>query len=239
MSDEDVYDDSLEHSYEFSEECRFANLVPGNWFELKNINRKKTFPYDIISFKDELIKQITDRSEKLQCIDSPYKNVYKNIAVEDIIFYLSETKFNNIVEKCETEVRHPIIAFHGSTKDAVDSILKTGYCIPKIDGNNVAVRHGSMYGLGVYTSPFFDKAISYSHVCNKDKYMYLIVNIVFLGKVKLIPPTPISSSSSLGKPVNGSYTDSSNTRVVQGLDQVISANSSNVIPVAVIKSKYK
>ena len=229
MSDEDS-------SYEQLDEEQYVNLVPGNWFELKNINRSKTFPYGIDDFKNELINQIINRSEKLETINSPFLNRYKNTKIDDIEFYLPDTKFNEIVAKCETETRHPVIAFHGSTKDAVDSILKTGYSIPKIDNKNIRVRNGSMYGLGVYTSPFFDKAISYSPVCPNDKYMRLIVNIVFLGKMKLIPPIP--SRNNLSDPVNGFYADNSNTRVVYGLEQIISAKSDNVIPIAIIKSKH-
>ena len=48
---------------------KFIYLVPGNWFELKNINAEKTYPYDLDALKNEIINQVNTRAEKLSFVD--------------------------------------------------------------------------------------------------------------------------------------------------------------------------
>ena len=100
---------------------------------------------------------------------------------------------------------------------------------------NVGIAHGAAYGPGIYTSPFFDKAMSYTAATNEE-YVYMIVNFLLFGKLKLIAPTGMISKH---KPVNGMYEDSSHTKIVFGMEQLISADPARVFPIAVIKIRIK
>lgn len=217
----------------------FIHLVPGNWFELKNINKTKVCPYTIEQFKDEIINQIASRSDKLSFINLTFGKRYAG-AQETIEFHLSDEKFKLMAKMIESEKRHPIITFHGTSYQAVQSILENGYIVPGLDGNKTDIivkkTHGSAYGIGVYTSPFFDKAMQYGYTHN-DKCIYILINIVFPGTIKLIPPGGIGTD--FKKPIDGIYADNSNTRIVYGLEQIITADSKRVIPVAVMKINVK
>ena len=158
---------------------------------------------------------------------------YPRKSVESIDFYLDKKKFKLIESMLELESRHPIITFHGTSFKAVESILQHGYIIPQLDKNNSIARatHGAAYGIGVYSSPFFDKAIYYT---TPDKtHVYILINMVFLGKAKLIPPRGIGTD--FRPPNNGVYCDGSNTRIVYGLEQLITGDASRVVPIAVMK----
>ncbi len=222
-------------------DSEFIYLVPGNWFEIKNIDQDKTCPYDIENLKAEITNQINNRNEKLDLINISFGGTHGKNIIEEIIFYLDEEKMATMIKIMSTEKRHPIITFHGTNAAAVNSILENGYIIPQLNKNNgvgTKVAHGAVYGIGVYTSPFYDKAYSYCK-SSTDKYVYLLINMVFLGVVKLIPPnsTCVTKITDYSAPINGIYTDGSNTRIVYGLEQVISADSSKVFPVAVLKIK--
>jgi hypothetical protein len=223
----------------------FIYLVPGNWFELKNINKEKVCPYDIDMLKNEIINQITSRSDKLSFINLTFGSSHTKTE-ENIEFYLSDEKFQSMIKILESESRHPIITFHGTTYQAVQSILENGYVVPGLNDTKTDVivkrTHGAAYGIGVYTSPFFDKAMQYTTTHN-DKCVYILINMLFPGKIKLIPPGGIGTD--FKKPINGTYADGSNTRIVYGLEQIITADAGKVIPIAVMKisinnpSKYK
>ena len=43
----------------------FIYLMPGNWFELRNINQEKTVPFDIEMLKEEILNQVNNRSDNL------------------------------------------------------------------------------------------------------------------------------------------------------------------------------
>jgi hypothetical protein len=219
----------------------FIYLMPGNWFELKNINADKTYPFDLDALKEEILNQVNCRSEKLGFINLSFGSKYRNNVVEDIVFHLDEKKFSKMVEMLETEMRHPIITFHGTSLDATNSILENGYIIPKGHGsnqkqnkNNIIVKttHGSAYGTGIYSSPFFDKAMYYAKP-DGATHVYIIINIVFLGTMKLIPPG--HNFTDFKAPINGSYPDGSNTRIVYGLDQLVLADPERIYPVAIMK----
>lgn len=204
--------------------------MPGNWFELKNTNTDKTVPYDIEMLKEEITNQVNNRSEKLNFIDISFGKKYKKNTVDDIKFHLDENKFAQIANMLQSETRHPIITFHGSSHDAVKSIIDGGYIIPGT--GKIKKTHGSAYGNGVYSSPFFDKAMYYTCATN-TKCVYILINMVFLGKMKMIPPS--NSLTDFSKPVNGVYKDGSNTRIVYGLEQLICADSQRIIPVAIME----
>lgn len=219
--------------------------MPGNWFEIKNINHDKTFPYDLDALKDEILKQIMDRAEKLSIINIDFGNIYPKNTIEDIDFYLDQEQFAEIAEMMKNETRHPMVTFHGTTKlETVMSIIEHGYLIPG-DPNSIIViqkAHGAAYGPGVYSTPFFDKAMYYTR-SSETKYVYILVNFLLLGKIKMIPaagildkayPKVVTSSDGI---VDHVYKDGSNTRIVFGLDQIISANKKRVVPMGVIRIK--
>ena len=211
--------------------------MPGNWFELKNINPDKIYPYSMDSFKEEILNQVNSRSEKLELINSSFGSKRNNNIVESITFHLDDKKFSSMINMLADEKRHPIITFHGTSLEAVNSILATGYIIPGSGKNKMDViikTHGSMYGTGIYSSPFFDKAMQYT-TATTAKYVYILINVVFLGTMKLIPPNTKLTDFKL--PINGKYSDNSNTRIVYGLEQLISADSEKIIPIAVMKIK--
>lgn len=217
----------------------FIYLVPGNWFEIKNIDTEKTYPFDLESFKTEVINQIYNRNEKLDFINISFGNEQCKNTIDEIIFYLDNEKFSNMSKIILSEKRHPIISFHGTNIDAMNSILENGYIIPQLNKNTeVKVAHGAVYGIGVYTSPFYDKALYY---CKKstNKYVYILVNMIFLGVMKLIPQNNNAKLTNFSAPINGTYSDFSNTRIVYGLEQIISADPSRVFPLAVLKIRVR
>ena len=208
----------------------YIYLNPGNWFELKNISKDTTFPFDIETFKNEILNQVNDRSEKLSFIDLSFGKKYHKTTITNIEFYLDQEKFTNMANMISNESRHPIITFHGTSKAAVESILASGYIIPG-QNSNVKNKHGTAFGIGIYSSPFFDKAVYYT-IPDNDKNIYVLINIVMLGKMKLG-----NSFKSNDRPKNGTYSDGSNTNVVYGLDQLISADPTRIIPVAIMEIK--
>lgn len=218
---------------EIDDNCDFIYLMPGNWLELRNINMDKTYPYDIETLKTEILSQVNNRTDKLSFIDSIFNNKYN--VTEEITFYLDKSKFLTMIDMIKAEKIHPIITFHGTSLAAVNSILESGYVIPTIKNDkNIVItkKHGSMYGTGVYSSPFFGKSMGYT-ITDDTKCVYVIINLVFLGKMKLIPP--ISSQNIKDIPKNGSYQDGSNTRIVFGLEQLVCSDCERIIPIAVMK----
>ena len=211
----------------------FVYLQPGNWFELKNMDNDKKFPYDLGTLSAEILNQVKNRSTNLDFIDIHFGSKYKKKEIEDIVFYLDEEKFSLIQKMIENETRHPIITFHGTTSATiVESILQKGYIIPGTN-KTVKVRNGTAYGAGIYTSPHLDKCLCYTQVDNSG-YVYVLINLLFLGKFKLIPPNNSAPSATIK---NGTYSNGFNTHIVYGLEQLISADSKRVMSVAVMKIK--
>lgn len=211
----------------------FIYLVPGNWFEIKNLKTDKVWPYDFEAFKAEVLNQVSNRSEMLGFIKSNYGSHYgaNNKFVENVIFHLDEEKFEQLAAQAASEKCHPILTFHGTSPAATDAILETGYRIPQMT-KGVKVAHGAMYGVGVYTSPFFDKAISYVGQQPQQQGVALLINMVFLGTVKMIPPGGKVDNK---VPVGGIHSDGSHTRVVFGLDQLMTSDPIRVVPIAVVE----
>ena len=220
-------------------ENKFIYLVPGNWFELKNINTEKIHPYDLDALNEEIINQVNTRADKLSFIDISFGSKYTKCKIEDITMHIDPTKFDRIAKLLTKEKRHPIITFHGTSHEAVQSILDHGYIIPGLEKNTntgsvrigVQKKHGSAYGVGIYSSPFFDKANYYTAA--KNGFVYVLINMVFLGTLKMVPPGVGSANTT--SPTNGSYPDGSNTRIVYGLEQLVSADSNRIVPVGVMK----
>ena len=197
----------------------FMYLIPGNWFELKNLIAAKTYPYDIGTFKTEILSQVNSRAEKLSFINNSIGVRYTNAKIIDITFYLDNNKFNSMANILSLEKRHPVITFHGTSSfDTVKSILEHGYIIPGITniktGIMVHKAHGSIYGIGVYSSPFFDKANCYT-TPDKDGYVYILINIVFLGIARLVSNGMQDIDHKA--PINGKYSDGINTRLSKNI----------------------
>lgn len=216
---------------------KFIYLIPGNWFELRTMNPEKTYPYDLQSFKNEIINQVNSRSAKLSFINISFGSRYSKCQVDEISMHISEDIFNKISELLSKENRHPVITFHGTSYESVKSIIASGYIIPHTGNNKsiVKMKHGSLYGVGIYSSPFFDKANYYT--TDKDGFVYVIINFVLLGTSKMIPPT--SSLVDKNYPNCGKYTDGSNTRIVFGLEQLVSADPNRIIPIGTMKISIK
>lgn len=213
-------------------EDRFLYLVPGNWFEIRNINKSKVFPYDVATLQQEIIDQVNSNEDKLRFINLQFGSHYTNKKIVDIQFYIDDNKFMKLLDLLENEKRHPIVTFHGTSLDAANSILKDGYIIPGLSNDkSVKVKNGSVYGIGVYSSPFFDKAMYYTRVNNG--HVYMLINMVFVGKSTMIAPS--KHNIIFKKPINGVYDDGFHTRIVFGLDQIICADSNRVVPIALLK----
>lgn len=212
-------------------EKEFIYLIPGNWFELKNIIANKTTPYDLQMFKDEILLQVNNRAEKLSFIDLKHGTPYPNAIVEHISVHFDNKKFKQIAKILEKEQRHPMITFHGTKPESVDSIIAHGYQIP---GKNKLAKlaNGSAYGIGIYSSPFFEKANYYARPDDKG-YIYILINLLFPGKAKLISPG--EHDIDRNHPINGCYDNGFNTRIVYGLDQIVTADPNRIIPIAVMK----
>ena len=70
---------------------------------------------------------------------------------------------------------------------------------------------------------------------DRIKYVYVLINIVILGKFKLIAPGGNETIKHNPPPTNGCYSDGSNTRIVYGLEQLVCADPKRIIPIAVMK----
>ena len=208
-------------------------LNSGNWFELKSFNKEKSQPYDLFSLQKEIFEQINSREKNLEFINITFGKRYTRTELTDIEFHLTENQLKNFSNKMQSEKMHPIITFHGtSDPKTVESIFKSGYLIPGT--GSVKKAHGSAYGNGIYSSPHFDKAIYYTKP-DEIKTVYVLVNLVFLGRMKLIPPGGLGIDHV--EPINGAYSDGTNTRIVYGLEQLVCADSSRIVPVGVMKIK--
>lgn len=223
---------------ETAENFDYVCFMPGNWFELRTFNKTKSIPYDLDNLKNEILSQINDRYEKLNFIDLKFYSKYPKQNIESIDFFINEQKMCQMSEFMTTETRHPIITFHGTNSfDTVKSIVDKGYIIPGMNPGALTVKkaHGSLYGTGVYSSPHFEKSIYYT--TPNANYIYIVVNMLFMGVSKLIPFNSTMTPDIGSKPINGIYTDNSNTRMVFGLEQIISADPNRVVPVAIMKIK--
>lgn len=219
----DVFDDET-----------YMYLMPGDWYQLKNIDHSKTFPYNLQTLQQEIVNQINSNADKLEFIRQSMNFPTKRGLKYEIDFHLDQTKFNLMADLLVGEKRHPIITFHGTNIAATNAIISNGYAIAGLEGG-VRIANGAVYGKGVYSSPFYDKATYYAR--NDNGVVHILVNMMFLGVIKMIPAS--NSMTNLSDPVDGLFSDGSNTRVVYGLDQIICASSQRVIPVAVIHVSSK
>ena len=67
---------------------KFIYLAPGNWFELRNINKDKSHPFDLQCLKKEIINQVNNHADKLSFINISFGKKYNNCNVEEIVMDL-------------------------------------------------------------------------------------------------------------------------------------------------------
>ncbi|KAH9330190.1 hypothetical protein KI387_002298 [Taxus chinensis] len=89
------------------------------------------------------------------------RNDYKVIKVEHIFNKSLQIQYEKAKEALKREKKcvEEMLVFHGTDKDAIEKIIEEGF---KIGGEGVEVRHGSVYGKGVYTALDPNTSISYS-----------------------------------------------------------------------------
>lgn len=207
----------------------FIYLKKGNWFELSIFNPNKNSHqydlFDIQTLQEEVLNHILTSSEKLSIINVSYGKKYQKSEIIDITMSLRPDRFDIIKEFLQTEKRHPIVTFHGTTKfDVVQKIMEEGYIIAG-KSSKVKVIHGSAYGTGVYSTPHIDKALQYTHIDND--HVYVLINFVLLGNVIMIGDT-------------GNTDDKlADTKIVYGLDQIISKKRERIIPMGYLTLRVK
>jgi hypothetical protein len=208
-------------------------LCEGNWFELKNFRKENSRPYDLESLVSEIQTQVDSRKDNLKFIDINFHKQYQNVVTEEIKWNLSLEQFQRICTNYPDEKVHPIITFHGTTDSkVVENIFRIGYIVPGTNG--IRIAHGSAYGNGVYSSPHFDKAMYYTKP--DGSHVYVLINLVFPGKTKLVPPAA-SGFVDRSNPVGGTFADGTHTRIVYGLEQLVTADADRVVPIGVMKLK--
>ena len=210
----------------------FVYLRPdSNWFIVENLHKNDDlFPYDCDTLKNEITNQLSNRYEYMDVFKTKFCfNVNSSEVKEQLDFYIDDNKLALMATFMDDEKIHPMITFHGTSKETIELILNNGYIIPGTN-KNVKIVHGAVYGPGIYSSPFYDKARYYA-AKDKESFMYIIVNLLFPGKIKLISDIPDSKEKI---PFNGVFKDNIHTKIVYGLDQIICADPKRVISVAVI-----
>lgn len=203
-----------------------------NWFEshYMKADTERLFPYDIESLENEIRDQVSKRYENTAIFKDRLKTNERTLN-ESIDFRISEMAMGRMASYMEAEIIHPIITFHGTSLEACTNIIDNGYDIAGLKDSKIKTAHGARYGYGVYTSPFFDFAKLYS-TKKPGESKYVLINLVFCGKFKLVPNN--SSLVDKSKPVNNKYNDGTDTHIIYGYEQIISADPDRVIPIAII-----
>ncbi|AYV85507.1 MAG: hypothetical protein Satyrvirus20_14 [Satyrvirus sp.] len=72
------------------------------------MNKEKTVPYDVENFKNEILDQVRDRSNKLSFIDIDFGSGYNNNnMIEKIDFNLGNEKMKKMSNMVMSEKIHP------------------------------------------------------------------------------------------------------------------------------------
>jgi hypothetical protein len=202
-------------------------LNNSNWFEYKPINKNNKKPFTYEEFMAKVKTQVTSHESALDYIQNVAGRGMKTTFDKYEPFLTKGDFIKKILSHDITNEKfHPMITFHATTKKAnAESILRYGFLLPgdrhPITGMLMPMAHGSIYGTGVYTSPHFKFASGYAHIDSGAHYM--IANMIFLGRSKMY----------LGL-CNEPGTD---TLIVSGLEQIISKNKVNVVPLGLLTFK--
>jgi hypothetical protein len=73
------------------------------------------------------------------------------------------------------ELGEEMILFHGTDEENISDILESGFSL------TISVKHGNIYGKGIYFTNDINKALSYSEKSKNEKYV--IVCIVHIGDI--------------------------------------------------------
>ena len=111
-------------------------------------------------------------------------------------FEVKWAEFQAAYGKASPESR-PVLLFHGTTSAAVDGISRKGFLVPGSSGAPAHRTDDGWYGRGVYFSPSFSLAASYS--TNSQ----VIVAAVVPGRIKQLDPG--DSSTYRGQPCTIGY----------------------------------
>jgi hypothetical protein len=213
----------------------YVNLMPGNWFTLRKMNLQKSEPYDLDRLQNEILNHIANREEKMEEFHGTQKELYFDKSkIKAVELKLDEKKFNRICEIMELETNHPILTFHGTIANAIDSILENGYILQGDKNSGKLLKRvvdSGWYGRGVYSSPHIGAAMPYAHPDGNGNY-YILINLLFLGVTKLIAPEHDRSDGEIAQ--EGFFKDNSNTRVVYGFTEMVTARPKCMIPVGYI-----
>mmetsp|Transcript_5068 Transcript_5068/g.6705 ORF Transcript_5068/g.6705 Transcript_5068/m.6705 type:complete len:226 (-) Transcript_5068:208-885(-) len=121
-------------------------------------------------------------------------NLYKVQQVEYIVNPVLIKAYNSyksqLISQGRIGVSKPVeerLAFHGTSQDVMEIILKTGF---KIGGKDVAIASGAVYGYGVYTSEEPAFALGYIKTTGLTSLLFC--------KVLIDPATTIVQSQNKG-----------------------------------------
>jgi hypothetical protein len=188
-------------------------FMPGNWFQIRNYDKNKTIKYTKNEFEAEIINQLSNCIDNLSYLNINYGSDILQSKIVTVDFNLTDEKINKINKAMAKQNKHPIITFHGTTKEIALKILDTQYLV---GGSGTKVKHGSAYGKGVYSSPHIGKAFSYA--TQTEGCSYILINIMILGKMQI---------NVAGK----EHKNDIDTLMVSGMDQFVSKKSENIIPI--------
>jgi hypothetical protein len=202
-----------------------------NWFTL-NTNKngvKLSYEQFIENVNNQIHNKLTKTKDNKLCNEQ--------YLLEDTKIVLERNKYE-LLQNNSAEY-YPILTFHATSNiNKINSIVKYGYLLPgdthPLEGYTLKMAHGAVYGDGIYTTSNFATEEWYTFF-DKNSYVQLIVNIVFLGKIYNIETGNYRYSYS-EYIINNKYRDGSDTRSLNN-DVFISANTSNVIPIAILKLK--
>ena len=130
------------------------------------------------SFRDRPPRELIDN--KIQEIETYFKNKNKN---NTVVFDNHNDEGNgnmyrmykhNYYNKYD-DIGEEIILFHGTDEENITDILNDGFSL------TVSMKHGNIFGNGIYFTNDIDKALSYSERY-KDK-KYVIMCVVHIGDV--------------------------------------------------------
>ena len=130
------------------------------------------------SFRDRPPRELID--DKIQEIETYFKNKNKN---NTVVFDNHNDEGNgnmyrmykhNYYNKYD-DIGEEIILFHGTDEENITDILNDGFSL------TVSMKHGNIFGNGIYFTNSIEKALSYSERSKNKKYV--IMCVVHIGDV--------------------------------------------------------
>ena len=239
-----------------------------DWFALqreKNDASPTLFSYEefITEMKFQINRKIKREASEKFCFDGGY-------TLEETKFLVEEHQFPLVsplssLENSQAEKYLPLLTFHATNNvNAVRSISKHGYFVPNdihpTDGFTFKTKNGACFGEGVYSSTIFDTAKWFSFI-DKNGYVMLFVNLVFLGQVHQVANDPqqniikeisgYNSTSSemwtkrtvvtnplwddgILQTIDGKFGNGSDTRMRAEGHIVVSGSGKNIVPIALL-----